>query len=696
MAVQSSYHAFEGGLDTVSPPITIDPGKALLMQNYEPWYNGGYRRINGYERFDGRPAPSAATYTGFTLDTVVGLTVGTTVLTGDTSSATGVFVASSDNAIAVTKVTGTFTQGETFNSGAYTMAASPTYGLTVSPTADIGLTFQLAAEDEYRRDIAVPAGSGEVRGIWQLKDKVYAWRNNAGATAGIMFQSSTAGWTTTGITMAETIYFDAAAAGGANVAEGDTINGATSGATGVVHRIVLQAGAYDGSGAGYYVLTGVTGGPFQDNEGLREGATAIGTAAGINTTFAFSINGHYQFINHNFFGGASTYRAYGCNGVDSAFEIDENQVVAPILHAATALTNQPSSNTPQYVEEHRNYLFLAFPGGLMEHSVQGEPMQFNGFLGAAEFGMGDEITGLNSTAGPTLVITSQRETRGLFGKDTTDWELKILGAKSGGKGFSTQKLDTVYAMDDLGITSLSRTDAFGDFAGATVSQHIQDIINAKKSLLTSSVTNRTSNQIRMYFSDNTALVMYMPLGTNNNRTRSLQNIQAQFGFLKYSQPINRIYNSDDADDTEVTYFASDDGYVYQDQKGNSFDGANIVSYTRLHFNNLKSPAMRKRFRKAELELDAAVNTELKFIADIGYGKASTFNQNLSIAGGGGFWNEVNWDGFNWSSPALSTASAKLTGTGDNIGFLIYNDSATAAPFILQGLTLHYEPRRLKR
>ena len=46
---------------------------------------------------------------------------------------------------------------------------------------------------------------------------------------------------------------------------------------------------------------------------------------------------------------------------------------------------------PFDIEEHRNHLFLAFIGGSVQHSVVGEPIQFNGFLGAAEFGLGDEV-----------------------------------------------------------------------------------------------------------------------------------------------------------------------------------------------------------------------------------------------------------------------------------------------------------------
>ena len=41
------------GLDLVTPSLQKSPGRCIDALNYEPTTVGGYRRINGYERFDG-------------------------------------------------------------------------------------------------------------------------------------------------------------------------------------------------------------------------------------------------------------------------------------------------------------------------------------------------------------------------------------------------------------------------------------------------------------------------------------------------------------------------------------------------------------------------------------------------------------------------------------------------------------------
>jgi hypothetical protein len=56
----TTYYPMAGGLDLVTPSLQKSPGRCIDALNYEPTTVGGYRRINGYERFDGRPSPTAA------------------------------------------------------------------------------------------------------------------------------------------------------------------------------------------------------------------------------------------------------------------------------------------------------------------------------------------------------------------------------------------------------------------------------------------------------------------------------------------------------------------------------------------------------------------------------------------------------------------------------------------------------------
>jgi len=921
MPVQTKalYYPLGGGLDVVTPVQSMNPGRVIACSNIEPWFNGGYRRIDGFERFDGQPKPSEQNFIGFEVSAVEDLVIGQ-IVTGVPSGATGEIIGiyeydeaddlatRNNDMIGVTQTTGTFAIGDVLttvtnadkdilpdtsglaqatdpgsvliinnlqecDSGvdnsddvvglecvrnewpggvgvdtvSIPMADLPSYVTTVndwtlrirarvirkgdavfrnnsqyvvSPESDDTVTYTftfapggdsesitftevdaamgfidrtvstsgatatpaqinaelitwvqtafmmegdlfdglmieideidivvdydgdveilsapinrdspdsttegewlLVAQDRYRADIIQVPGdaSSPVDSAWQLGDLVYAIRNNVGLTAGVLHVESAAGWTTVGVTMAEYIFFDAGLAAGATVVEGDTLTGGVSGATGTIHRIVLNSGstAWDGSGAGYFVLTGVAGGPFQNNEALESPAlTQIADADGINITTAFSIDGIYEWDNHNFFAGAGTLRAYGVNAVDTfAFELDENGVVSPIHFPASPSAAAPDEGNPGgdpfLIEEHRNYLWFAFPGGRYINSVQGEPLLITGFLGSNEFGAGDEITGMVSVVGSVLEIFTERESRGLFGFDATDFELKLLAEKSGSRLYGAQKIDTVYTLDDLGISSLARTDAFGDFIGSTVSQLIQPIVTGDvQDLFTVSTIVRSSNQYRIYFTDGSGFIMYVPSVGDMNRQRQASGTdtrtRVQFGVMQYPFSVNRIWNTEDGSGMEKSYFITQEagdgfGYVFQDRKGINFDGDVIRSFIRTAFNFLKTPSVRKRFRRVDMEIDAEKPTSLRLIADLSFGvsdsESVTAEPDVTINAGGGLWDLAEWDEFFWDGQARNNARASIRGTGEAVGFTIFNESAVTRSYIMQGLTVHYEPRRLQR
>lgn len=56
---RSTTFPLRGGLDIATPVSQLKPGTAWVAINYELAPRGGYRRVAGYERTDGRPSPSA-------------------------------------------------------------------------------------------------------------------------------------------------------------------------------------------------------------------------------------------------------------------------------------------------------------------------------------------------------------------------------------------------------------------------------------------------------------------------------------------------------------------------------------------------------------------------------------------------------------------------------------------------------------
>lgn len=230
----TQYSRFAGGLDLVSPPLTIDAGKCISINNYECNSLGGYRRIDGYERFDGRPSPSAQSYYYCPCTFVGAVTVGQTI-TGATSAATGKVLQVESNYLIIDRVTGTFAV-ENFTVGGVVKGA-----LTILPSKDghptgvghataLGLT-----ADDYRTDIHAVAGSGVIRGVCMYKGVAYAFRDNSAGTAVDIWKSTSTGWQQ--ITLFKSLPFKNCVV---DVIDGVVINQNNSGATATVKRQVIE------------------------------------------------------------------------------------------------------------------------------------------------------------------------------------------------------------------------------------------------------------------------------------------------------------------------------------------------------------------------------------------------------------------------------------------------------------------------
>ena len=117
VSVDHELVPLDGGLDLVTPALSRAAGSLIDGVNFVPGLGGGYTRVGGYERFDGRPSPSAARYWLLEVLGLGGVSVGSSI-SGLSSGATAVVssIVSTD-VVAVTKVSGAFAVGETISVG---------------------------------------------------------------------------------------------------------------------------------------------------------------------------------------------------------------------------------------------------------------------------------------------------------------------------------------------------------------------------------------------------------------------------------------------------------------------------------------------------------------------------------------------------------------------------------------------------
>lgn len=676
-----SFLPCEGGCDFVTPPLQQKPGRLRICMNMEVGVNGGYDTIRGYERFDGRAAPSDATYQVLPATITGSIEAGDTV-TGDTSGATGTVIAIDSQGPIVTQVSGTFVDGEDLLVSAVVEATMTDDPIPRgAPTPKLHSVYLNLAADVYRALIQAVPGEGPIRGICRYNSVLYAWRNNVGSTAMAIYKSTTGGWSL--VALGREIAFTSG--GTYEIEIGNTITGATSGATAVITNVVLQSGTFaSGDAAGYLVFASQTG-TFQ-SENLNVGANLnVATIAGNSSAITLLPNGRVKHFIHNFGGGSTTRKIYGCDGVNPGFEFDGT--------VYTKIRTGMTDDKPENVICHKQHLFFSF-GASVQHSATTLPYSWSPVLGAGEIGVGDDVTGfsieMGSEANAALGIMSRNAVHVLYGNDDGDWNLVRYRDEIGAFENSIQNIGITITLDDRGITSFRSSQDFGNFLSATLSQLVQPWIQERKDTVTDTCIVRTKNQLRYFFEDKTALYV-----TFSNRK--------VLGMMTQLLPhkITCMHSVEGTTAEEEIFFGSDDGHCYQMEVGTSFDGEPIESFALMQYVNQGQARVNKRYKSASIEVGGSGYTELGVGYEIGYGSVN-FAQPNSYSSFTGLnfdearWDSFIWDNFYWDSEYVSPLNLKLTGATENIGFIFHKSSDEHLPTKVSGILIRYQDGRILR
>jgi hypothetical protein len=660
-------------LDQVTPTLTLPPGFARRAANFECNVSGGYTRLAGYERFDGRPSPSAALYNILTCTVTGTIAVGNTV-TGATSAATGKVIARSGSDVVITRQTGTFVVGENLTVSAVVQASVTSIG-GVSADGLIDAQYRNLAADEYRSSIQAVPGAGNVLGVALYKGDVYAWRNVVGNASAAMFKATSGGWAA--VALGFELAFNSGA--GTAIAEGDTVTGQTSGATGVVARVVVENGTSWLGATGRLILSS-TSGTFAAPEHLRVAGTTRAHAGGAATAVTLAPNGRYETVVGNFGGGDANYRLYGCDGANRAFEFD-GTVFVPI-------NSTMPNDKPTHVAVHKQHLFLSF-GASLQFSALSLPYQWDPVLGAGEIAMNAPITNLIVLPGDqssgALGVYTRRDTSVLYGTSEANFALSTFNTGTGAVPYTAQNMDQAYVLDDRGIISLGTTLNFGNFLPASLTMNLRPFLENRVNSATASSLNRLKGQYRVFFSDGTGIYMTM---INGNLLGSMP--------VEFPNPVLCCEEGENVSGSTVSFFGSTNGFVYQLDKGTSFDGNAISASFNLTYNSIKSPRILKRFRRASVELAGDYYSEIQFGYDLGYRRQEIpqpLDERYASDLRSSYWDEMIWDSFVWDGSDVSPSEIEVSGTAENIAIRISCFSDIFEPFTVNTIIVHYTMRR---
>lgn len=679
--------SYPGGLDQTTPSLALQPGALKSAQNFECAPSGGYARIAGYERLDGHAAPSAAAFIILQFAAFTNVPSLNDALSQATSGATATVIAvvtGPSPYVALTQVSGTFDTSHSVTDS----TTSQTVGIPIPQTVAVSTKTQAiylaAAADVYRALIGAVPGTGAMVDVFGLTvsgiDLVFALRANAGNTALALYKSSASGWTL--VPFFNTVAFTVG--GTATPADGETLT--QGGVTATVKRVMQASGSWSGStAAGQFVITNPAGGNFAAGAATLSGGAGV-TLSGAQVAIAPLTGGKGAHCAANFAGQPQSKRIYGCDGVNPPYEFD-GTIYAPIPIAGL------STNAPNHITAHRNYLFVAQRGSLL-FSGPGLPFRWDAASGAGEIATGDSVAAMITVPGSqtvaTLAVFNPNNTSFLYGLDLTTFNFVTFNNGSGALPYSAQNLYDTFVFDQLGVITLQTTLNWGNFLPSTLTRNILPFVVQEAPKLVASSVDRQKSQYRVFFSDGYGL--YLTL-INRQYLGSAP--------VFFPNPVSCIDYAFLSNNTTATYFGSSDGngYVYQLDKGTSFDGTAISYFITLAWDALKGPRILKRFRALSLEIQGTAYAELSLGYNLDYGSARTAQPSLSTIAANfaqaPVWDSgFNWDNnFVWDGQILMPSDADLQGTAENIQIAISGNNNFVAQFTLDSAIYHYTDRR---
>ena len=375
---------------------------------------------------------------------------------------------------------------------------------------------------------------------------------------------------------------------------------------------------------------------------------------------------------------------YGCDGKNRAFEFD-GTVMSPISTGIAV-------DTPAHLAIHKWHFFLSFFGSI-QHSAPGDPI-FNAITGAGEIGLGSSVTGFLSLPGTqtsaTLAVFSLNEVSILYGTSALDWNLAVYKKEVGAYENTIKIAGNIFFLDERGITTIAPSQVYGNFETAVVSKAIQSWISGKGASVKDSCVVREKNQYRLFFSDGSALYLTQDNG-------AVQGIMP----IVFVDPVECVCSSEDAAGSEAIFFGSTDGFVYQMERGTSFDGDEIESFLELAYNHYGSPHITKRWRKMVLGVSGEGYSEVYAGYFLNYGDGAVVQAPetlLEMGLNALFWDDgLFWDaGLAWDGASILPLPMYMSGSGYNLSIQLRSNSDCFSQMKVSGAQILYTPSRIMR
>ena len=387
--------------------------------------------------------------------------------------------------------------------------------------------------------------------------------------------------------------------------------------------------------------------------------------------------GRYEFVNHNF---GTKSKVYGVCGAHKAFEWDGSTF--------KFITTGMVPDKPEHVAATPdNYLWVSVGSNIQNSPVADPTGSWSLRSGSNLINTVGDVAGMAIEGGVLIVMDRSRIYRHTGVPLGADELFKSITRETGAIEWTIQTLGKIRYLNDFGLTDLARTDQTdGGFDNMATSQLIRPMIVANKGNVLESLVVRQFNEYLLFLDDGRVIVAdFKP------------NDRVEFSLFKYDMVVNCAVSGDDTSGVERLFVGATNGYVYELEKGTSFDGNAIESFVAMDYHSHGTPRNKKRFRRMSVDVDTPDALTLKIRADYNYGNKSAPEITENIVSNSGLWDDDTWSSYSVAANPASQVDIPLYGPDSvNMGPAIYHSSAINNSFNIQSYTVDLSIRARKR
>jgi len=632
------------------------PGSARELINFEPSVKGGYRRINGYTKFDSDYVPlfgdcrvQASGQSGTTLNVA---NLHAAPAAGDSFTIAG--------------VTGTYTidsGGVSYNSANKSATLTLTTSLASSPADQAVITFSNSSD--YK-----------IEGLYYSA----VLQEAIAVRTGMVYSGSGSSWTKLNVPDYGTVLVD----GGSQTGSSLVVDGIDD------DDYVPQPGdtfTVAGIEQVYTVLSAPT---------VTSGSATLSINPSLASSPADNAAVTWLASSHS---GATKCRfdQFNFNGVEKIVMVDSQNKPVVIDESSSYKTLQGTTDIvgANHVAEFKDHLFFGINDLVVFTSPFNEE-DFNTANGAAVYRMPRDITGL-IVFREQLIHFTEQEIKVLSGDSALSFELNTISDDIGCISPDTVKEvggDILFLGPD-GIRYLGATEKIGDFSLALASRQIQqdvlDTISPSADYV--AVLIREKNQYRLFRYSTDSAIPYSERGFIGAQF-SDQNGQ---GFY-WSKTLGiKAYRCSSGYDglNEYVLFSNNDGYVYRMESGSTFDGVNIKSSFFTPWMPINDPSFRKRAHSITVYLDpeGSYNGTVGLVLDfqkIGIIQPST--KEFSQSNTASVYGTAVYGTSTYGNKPQYHNRVLLTGNFFNMSLQFIFDQEADDPFTLDTIVLEYKTK----